>query len=61
MPEFIALKKRLRIESRNVRRAVTNVLSDWVDDPTADMSQAEKIAFVAKLKAELARREAAAI
>ncbi|SRR6266566_2817517 len=56
MPEFLALKKRLRIESHQVRRAVANALSDWAFDLTADMNVEEKQAFLASLKTEIARR-----
>ena len=56
MPEFLALKRRLRAESPNVRRAIANALSEWAFDRTADMSAEEKRAFISSVKAELARR-----
>jgi hypothetical protein len=33
MPEFVALRNRLRVDSPNVRRAVADALSDWAHDP----------------------------
>jgi hypothetical protein len=59
MPEFGALQKRLLAETPNVRRAVATALSDWASSPILDMTPAEADAYLARLKAELARREAA--
>jgi hypothetical protein len=56
MPEYLALQKRLRTESPNMRRAVANALSEWVFDPTLDMSLKEKRAYLARLDEELVRR-----
>jgi hypothetical protein len=62
MPEYAALKNRLRAESPNVRRAVANALVGWAYDPIADMSPEELEEELARVEAELARRgEAAAV
>jgi hypothetical protein len=59
MPEFGALQKRLLAQTPNVRRAVATALSDWASSPILDMTPAEADAYLARLKAELARREQA--
>jgi hypothetical protein len=56
MPEFLALQKRLLAETRQVRRAVVNIPSDWAYHPTTGMSLKEKLAFIEECKAELRRR-----
>ena len=56
MPEYVALQHALLAESPNVRRAVATVLYDWAFDSLIDMSPEEQAAFLASVKAELARR-----
>src|SRR5262249_39627946 len=58
IPEFSALKQRLSVESRAVRYGVVRELVEWL--PIADMTQAERKERLVEIKAELARREAAA-
>jgi hypothetical protein len=56
MPEYLALQQTLLAESPNVRRAVAILLHDWAFDPVTDMNPEEQAAFLASVKAELARR-----
>ena len=56
MPEYLALQQTLLAESPNVRRAVATVLQDWAFDPITDVDPEEQAAFLASVKAELARR-----
>jgi hypothetical protein len=56
MPEYLALKNALQAESQQLRQAVATVLHDWAFDVMTGMSQKEKVALLASIKAELVRR-----
>jgi len=56
LPEYTALKQRLRSESRTVRHAVAKALVDWVEDPISHMTPEERQALLKRCKEELRRR-----